>query len=305
MKNPVRKMISGANAARKATFTDKSGIGLTEAQVKSMIRSGASLDGIIVSNDISLTTLAEMLDGSGADRDEIMKSAYAAAFAAAGHSDAEAMATEVVNGTDIAEVVRRHATHDVVIKSGRVEFDSAEEARVHVDGLTKEGKKAFFAGLKTVVKVNGIEEDEVPLGDFFKKYMPATAATDPDPDEPDDNIPTDDAVTAATEMPSGRALILVGENVNIGDNDEVKLFAANLTVYGESNAIKAITSGKAATVKAIKTVEGVKTADKNFFSHGVVKFIRHRNELAEDLSIFNKSKKSKKKDDKNDKNDED
>ena len=290
--NAITKIKSGIKAATKSTFVDTAtGIGLSEAQVRSMIRSGASLDGIVVSNDIALTKLAEMLDDSGSDRDEIMKQAYTAAFTAAGHTDAAAMADEIIAGADISEVVRRHATHDVVIKSGRVEFNSAEEAATHVAGLTKEGKKAFFAGLKTVVKVNGIEEDEVPLGDFFKKYMPATAATDPDPDEPDNDADdvTDDT---ATEMPTGCALILVkDEDVK----EDTKVFAANVALYGDAATIKAIVSGKTATLKSVTKVAGVKTATADYFSKGKVKYLRHKNELSESFSLMDKPKDDKKK----------
>ncbi len=295
--SPIKKMLSGANAARKAVFAEN-GISLSKAQVENLITSGASLEGIMITGDVALSAINEMLEKKDADKNAIMKQAYVASFIANGHTsdEASAMADEVINGADIGEVVRRYAKATPIIKSGSMEFDSATGAANHIAGLTKAGKKSFFEGLQTAVKVNNAEENVVDLGELFKKYLPAatTSAPDPDEDDDEDDDATDATAPAAEEMPSGRVLVLVKDG-DIKEDSDTKVFAANVTLYGDAAAIKALTSGDAATVKAITKVAGVKTATADYFSRGTVKYLRRKNELSERFSLLDKKKKSSKK----------
>lgn len=286
------KMLSGANAARKATFTEN-GISLSKAQVENLITSGSGLEGIMVVGDISLSDIDKMLEKKNADKDAVMKQAYIASFAATGFTsdEASAMADEVINGADITEVVRRHAKATPTIKSGNWEFKTAEEAATHVAGLNQEGKKNFFANLKTCIKINDVEEHIIPLGDLFKK-MPSAAATEPDTDTDDDADTAANSIDT-TDMPSGRSLVVVKGDIK--DDDDIKIFAANVTLYGNADAIKALTSGNDATVKVVPKVAGVKTANADYFSRGVIKYLRRKNELSENFSIMDKPRKSKKK----------
>lgn len=302
MKNPVRRMMAGANAARKATFTEN-GTPQSKAQVELRIAQGGSLEDIMITSEISLSDIDKMLEKKNSDKDAIMKQAYVASFVANGHTNEEAtaMADEVINGADITEVVRRYAKRIAIIKSGSMEFDSATGAANHIAGLTKAGKKSFFEGLQTAVKVNNAEEDVIDLGELFKKYLPAatTSAPDPDEDDDDEDDATDTATATTDEMPTGRVLVLVKDG-EIKEDSDIKVFAANVALYGDAGAIKALTSGDAASVKAITKVAGVKTATADYFSRGTVKYLRKKNELSEKFSLLDKKKKSKKKKDDDD-----
>ena len=299
----ITKIIKGANAARKATFTDTTtGIGLSEAQIRSMIRSGASLDGITVTNEISLTSIASMLEASGADKDETLRQAYTAMFTATGHTDAASMAEEIIGGANIADVIRRHSDATPIIKSGDLEFKSAETASVHLAGLNKAGKKTFLEGMKTLVKVNGVEENVISLGDLFKKNMPTTTDSDDSDDDTDsaDNTANDDGTAP------DRVLILVQDR---DMKKETKVFAAKVTLYCDADTINALLDGDATTVKAITKVAGAKVATEDNFV--VTKYLRHKNEISKKFSLMDKKKedskdsKSKKDKDKDKDDDED
>ena len=288
----IKKIVKGANAARKATFSEN-GIPQSKAQVELRIAQGGSLDGIMITGDVSLSDIDKMLEKKDADKSAIMRQAYVASFVANGHTndEASAMADEVINGADITDVVRRYAKATPTIKSGNWEFKTAEEAATHVAGLNQEGKKNFFANLKTCIKINDVEEHVIPLGDLFKK-MPSAAATEPDTDTDDDANTAADSVDA-TDMPSGRSLVVVKGDIK--DDDDVKIFAANVTLYGSADAIKALTSGNDATVKVVPKVAGVKTANADYFSRGVIRYLRRKNELSENFSIMDKPRKPKNK----------
>lgn len=304
MKNPTRNSIFSQfsdfrHAAKTAPLRDaKTGSYLSLDQLKVLVSKNTKLTGIVTLEGVDVQELFDIFTevDANADKDKIdMTKTMCLAF---GFTEAEAqkMADEIVAGADVKEVTKRYAKRNPVIQSvGGVEFKTAAEAASYVAGLTKDGKKAFYAALKVAMKVqNGDDEEIMSLAELFKKASPVAI------DDSDDTDDTD-ADAATTDLEStDRALILVQD----GDTkDDTKVFAAKVALYSDADTINALLEGTATKVKAITKVAGVKVVNEDTFT--VAKYLRHKNEISKKFSLMDKRKKDSKSKKGKDKDDDD